>query len=88
MISCDVVGMTPEECVSRREALNRLKLKSLPIESSPVQLFEDKAVRRTSRSFIERSVVSLGGPAPLTPGRRNSTQVCCLHYVHVCECVE
>ncbi|XP_064397134.1 histone acetyltransferase KAT7-like isoform X3 [Halichondria panicea] len=68
-------GMTPDECVARRDALNRIKLKSLPMEISPTHYLDDKAVRRTSRILSERGVVSLGGPAPLTPGRRSSAPV-------------
>ncbi len=74
-MSYDVIGMTPQECVSRREALNHLKLKSLPLEPTYNQSFQDKTARRTARTFNERGVVSLGGPTPLTPGRRSSAQV-------------
>ncbi len=75
MMSCDVTGMTPDECVARRDALNRIKLKSMPTEISHTHYLDDKAVRRTSRTLSERGVVSMGGPAPLTPGRRTSAQV-------------
>ncbi len=86
-MSYDVTGMTPDECVARRDALNRIKLKSLPMEISPTHYLDDKAVRRTSRILSERGVVSLGGPAPLTPGRRSSAPVCVCVCACVCVCV-
>lgn len=52
-------GKTPEECRTRREELNRLKLKSIPPE--PIEV-SDRPIRRTSRSTFA-SVVP-GSPPP------------------------
>ena len=70
-------GKTPEECKSRRIALNRLRQKSLPLDMEDTPL---KPVRKTPRTTQASSSVSTATSEAIL-----EKMVCCT-FVYTCTC--
>ena len=68
-------GKTPEECKSRRIALNRLRQKSLPVETEDTLL---KPLRKTPRTNQASSSVSAATSEAIL-----EKMVGCVHEVHM-----